>query len=69
MVADEDGKFYPYACAFDFEAMLKKIETEGNERNYRLYLSNVLVSVYVSCNVPDYDNKPFLSVIQNQKIN
>jgi hypothetical protein len=39
VVADEDGKYYPYACAFDFEAMLKKIETEGNERNYRLYLS------------------------------
>ena len=38
VVADEDGKYYPYACAFDFEAMLKKIKTEGNERNYHFYI-------------------------------
>jgi hypothetical protein len=48
VVADEDGKYYPYACAFDFEAMLKKIETEGSERNYQLYLSMCwLVFLYV----------------------
>ena len=38
-IADEDGKYYPYACAFDSEAMSKKIETKGNERNYQSYLS------------------------------
>ena len=26
VVSNQDDKYYPYECAFDFEAMLKKIE-------------------------------------------
>jgi hypothetical protein len=39
VVANADDKYYPYECAFDFEAMLQKLETKENEKKYKLYLS------------------------------
>ena len=32
IVANEDDKYYPYECAFDFEAMPKKIETKDEKK-------------------------------------
>ena len=58
VVADEDDKFYPYECAFDFEAMLKNIETKDNEKKLQIVSEHVPVSVFIFSNVPEYDNKP-----------
>ena len=38
-IVSDKKKYYKYECAFDFEAMLKKIEITDNEKNYKLYQS------------------------------
>ncbi len=39
VAANEDDKYYPYECAFDFEAMFKTLKLKIMKRNYNLYLS------------------------------
>ena len=58
IVANEDDKYYPYECAFDFEAMLKKIATKDNEKKLQIVSEHVPVSVSIFSNVPEYDDKP-----------
>jgi hypothetical protein len=53
-----DDKYYAYECAFDFEAMLKNIEVEDDEKKLKIISEHVPVSVSIFSNVPDYDNKP-----------
>ncbi len=38
IVANENDKYYPYECASDFEAMLKKIETNDKEKKITNYI-------------------------------
>ncbi len=38
VVSNQEDKYYPYECAFDFEAMLKK-KLKIMKRNYKLYLN------------------------------
>jgi hypothetical protein len=35
IVENEDDKYYPYECAFDFEAMLKKLESNDDEKQLK----------------------------------
>ena len=51
-------KYYPFECAFDFEAMLKTIEVEDNEKKLKIVSEHIPVSVSLFSNVPDFDNKP-----------
>ncbi len=55
VVANEDDKYYPYECAFDFEAMFKKIEIKDNEKKRQITSEHVPVSVSIFSNVPEYD--------------
>ena len=54
VVANEDDKYYPYECAFDFEAMLKQIETKDDEKKLQIVSEHVPVSVSIFSNVPEY---------------
>ena len=67
IVANEDDKYYPYECAFDFEAMLKKIEITDNEKKLQITSEHVPVSVSIFSNVPEYDNKPIFICDSNPK--
>jgi hypothetical protein len=58
IVANEDDKYYPYECAFDFEGMLKQIETNDNEKKLQIVSEHVPVSVSIFSNVPEYDDQP-----------
>ena len=59
VVEKEDDKYYPYECAFDFEAMLKAIINNDTEtKKLNLTTEHVPVSVSIFSNVPDYDDKP-----------
>ncbi len=58
VVSNDDDKYYPYECAFDFEAMLKQIETKDDEKKLQIVSEHVPVSVSIFSNVPEYDNKP-----------
>ncbi len=63
VVSNEDEKYYPYyECAFDFEAVLKKVETKDNEKKLQIVSEHVQVSVSIFSNVPEYDDKPILFV-------
>ena len=55
-VVSNDDKYYPYECAFDFEAMLKTIKTKDEEKKLQIISEHVPVSVSIFSNVPDYDN-------------
>ena len=66
IVANEE-KYYPYECAFDFEAMLKKIEITDNEKKLQITSEHVPVSVSIFSNVPEYDNKPIFICDSNPK--
>ncbi len=57
IVANEE-KYYSYGCTFNFEAMLKKIETKDNERKLQIKSEHVPVSASIFSNVPEYDDKP-----------
>ncbi len=57
IVANEDVKYYPFECALDFEAMLKKIETKDNEKKSQITSEHVPDSVSIFSNVPEYDDK------------
>ncbi len=67
VVANDDDRYYPYECAFDFEAMLEKIETKDNEKKLQIVSEHVPVSVSIFSNVPEYDNKPILFAMVNLK--
>ena len=67
VVVNEDDKYYPYECAFDFEAMLKKIEIKDNEKKLQITSEHVPVSVSIFSNVPEYDNKPIFICDSNLK--
>ena len=58
IVENEDDKYYPYECAFDFEAMLKKIQTNDDGKQLKIVSEHVPVSVSIFSNVPGYDIKP-----------
>ena len=58
VVSDASDKYYPYECAFDFEAMLKDIKINDNEKKLQIVSEHVPVSVSIFSNVPDYDEKP-----------
>ena len=58
VVSNEDDKYYPYECAFHFEAILKKIEVKDNEKKLQITSEHVPVSVFIFSNVPEYDIKP-----------
>ena len=58
VVSNENYKYYPYECAFDFESMLKNIETTDAHKKLQVISEHVLVSVSIFSDVPDYDNKP-----------
>jgi len=66
VVTNED-KYYPYECAFDFEAMLKNIETQDNEKKLKITSEHVPVSVSIFSNVPEYDIKPIFICDSNPK--
>ena len=57
-IVTDKNKYYKYECAFDFEAMLKKIEITDNEKKLQVISEHVPVSVSIFSNVPDYDSKP-----------
>ena len=67
VVENVDDTYYPHECAFDFEAMLKSIETIDKETKLQITTEHVPVSVSIFSNVPDYDNKPIFYVVINQK--
>jgi len=67
IVADKK-KYYKYECAFDFEAMLKKIEIKDDEKKLKITSEHVPVSVSIFSNVPEYDNKPIFICDSNPKI-
>jgi hypothetical protein len=58
VVSDASDKYYPYECAFDFEAMLKDIKINDHEKKLQIVSEHVPVSVSIFSNVPDYDEKP-----------
>ncbi len=58
IVANEDAKYYPYECAFDFEAMLKKIEITDNEKKLQITSEHVPVSVSIFSNVIVVSDEP-----------
>ena len=58
VVDNDDDKYYPYECAFDFEAMLKKIDTIDDSKQLQITSEHVPVSVSIFSNVPEYDVKP-----------
>ena len=58
IVENEDDKYYPYECAFDFEAMLKKIKSNDDDKQLKIISEHVPVSVSIFSNVPGYDIKP-----------
>ena len=62
VVANSDDKYYPYECAFDFEAMLKKIETKDNEKKLQIVSDHVPVSVSIFSKVPENDKKPIFTI-------
>ncbi len=47
VVSNEDDKYYPYECAFDFEAMLKQIEITDNEKKLQERLAKLSGGVAV----------------------
>ena len=47
IVSNNEDKHYPYECAFDFEAMLKKSETKDNEKKLQIVSEHVPVSVSI----------------------
>ncbi len=68
VVSNEDDKYYPYECAFDFEAMLKKIEITDNEKKLQITSEHVPVSVSIFSNVPEYVSGVVYHIIkQSQK--
>jgi hypothetical protein len=58
IISNNDDKYYPYECAFDFEAMLKQIKTDDETKKLQITSEHVPVSVSIFSNVPDYDDKP-----------
>jgi hypothetical protein len=54
----DSDKYYPFECAFDFEAMLKNIQVEDNEKKLKIVSEHIPVSVSLFSNVPDFANKP-----------
>ena len=58
VVDNDDDKYYHYECAFDFEAMLKKIDTIDDSKQLQITSEHVPVSVSIFSNVPEYDVKP-----------
>ncbi len=67
IVANGDNKYYPYECAFDFEAMLKNIKTKDNEKKLQITSEHVPVSVSIFSNVPEFDNKSIFICDSNPK--
>ncbi len=61
IVENQDDKYYPYECAFDFEAMLKKTQTNDNGKQLKIVPEHVPVSVSIFSNVQGYDMKPIFS--------
>jgi hypothetical protein len=59
-------KYYPYECAFEFEAMLKNIEIKDNEKKLKIISEHVPVSVSIFSN-PKYDNKSIFICDSNPK--
>ena len=55
---DENDKYYPFECAFDFEAMVKKISKVDDDKKLKIVSEHVPVSVSLFSNVPGYENKP-----------
>jgi len=66
-IVTDKKKYYKYECAFDFEAMLKKIEITDNEKKLQITSEHVPVSVSIFSNVPEYDNKPIFICDSNPK--
>ena len=66
-IVPDKKKYYKYECAFDFEAMLKKIEITDNEKKLQITSEHVPVSVSIFSNVPEYDNKPIFICDSNPK--
>ncbi len=60
IISNSDDKYYPYECAFDFEAMLKQIKTNDESEKLQITSEDVPVSVSIYSNVPDYDDKPLM---------
>ena len=58
VVTDENDKYYPYEIAFDFEALLTKINNNDNDKKLQIISEHVPVSVSIFSNVPEYDIKP-----------
>jgi hypothetical protein len=57
-IVSNDDKYYPYECVFDFEAILKKIESKDETKQLQITSEHVPVSVSIFSNVPEYDVKP-----------
>ena len=57
-IVSNDDKYYPYECVFDFEALLKKIESKDETKQLQIISEHVPVSVSIFSNVPEYDVKP-----------
>jgi hypothetical protein len=58
VVSDENDKYYPYEVAFDFEAILNRIDNNNDDDKLKIVSEHVPVSVYKFSNVPEYDIKP-----------
>ena len=42
-VVTNDDKYYPYECAFDFEAMLKTIKTKDEEKKLQIIYIHIKI--------------------------
>ena len=54
----ELSHFYPYYCAYDFEAMVKPLNSDDNENKLKITCEHVPVSVSIFSNVPGFDIEP-----------
>jgi hypothetical protein len=50
--------YYPYFCAYDFEAMVKPLHLNDNDNKLKITCEHVPVSVSIFSNVPGYDIEP-----------
>ena len=64
----ELSHFYPYYCAYDFEAMVKPLNSDDNENKLKITCEHVPVSVSIFSNVPGFDIEPIFLCNDNPEL-